>query len=37
MEIVIGDTAWKVSKYGVFSGPEKISYVDTFHAVWQCF
>ena len=48
------DTAWKVSKYGVFSGPyfpvfglntetyskwgkygpEKFSYLDTFHAVW---
>ena len=41
------DTAWKVSKYGVFSGrsigvssnagkygPEKTSYLVTFHAVW---
>ena len=34
------DTAWKVSKYGVFSGPntgkygpEKTLYLDTFHAV----
>ena len=33
-------TAWKVSKYGVFSdpntgkyGPEKTPYLDTFHAV----
>ena len=40
-------TAWKVSKYGVFSGPyfpvfgpEKTSYLDTFHAVnapWEPF
>ena len=34
------DTAWKVSKYGDFSGPyfpvfgpEKTPYLDTFHAV----
>ena len=34
-------TAWKVFKYGVFSGPntgiygpEKTSYLDTFHAVY---
>ena len=34
------NTAWKVSKYGVFSapnagkyGPEKTPYLDTFHAV----
>ena len=34
------NTAWKVSKYGVFSGPntgkygsEKIPYLDTFHPV----
>ena len=26
-------TAWKVSKYGVFSGPEKTPYLDTFQAV----
>ena len=37
---VIMFTAWKVSKYGVFSGPntgkygtEKIPYLDTFRAV----
>ena len=35
------DTAWKVSKYEVFSGPyfpvfgpEKSPYLDAFHAVW---
>ena len=31
-------TAWKVSKYGVFSGkygPEKTPYLDTFHAKTQ--
>ena len=37
----IGDSAWKVSKYGGFSGPNtgkyrsgKTPYLDTFHAVW---
>ena len=30
------NTARKVSKYGVFSGPEKTPYLDTFHAVeWK--
>ena len=37
------DTAWKVSKYGVFFGPntgkygpQKTPYLDTFHTVWLC-
>ena len=41
MHFDINDSAWKVSKYEVFSGPntgkyrpEKIPYLDTFHAVW---
>ena len=36
------DTAWRVPKYGVFSGPnagkygpEKTPYLDTFHVVWS--
>ena len=36
------DTAWRVSKYGVFSGanagkygPEKTPYLDTYHVVWS--
>ena len=39
--LLITDTAWKVSKHGVFScpyfpgfGPEKTPYLITFHAVW---
>ena len=38
--VIPGDTAWKVSKYGIFSGPyfpvfrlEKTPRLDTFHAV----
>ena len=38
---VIFDTAWKMSKYGLFSGPntgkygpEKTPYLDILHAVW---
>ena len=40
LEVIILYTVWKVSKYGVFSGPyfpafgpEKTPYLDTFHAV----
>ena len=39
-KLIVFHTAWKVSKYGVFSGPntgkygpEKTPYLDTFHAV----
>ena len=37
----ISDTAWKMSKYGVFPGPntgkygpEKTQYLEPFHVVW---
>ena len=40
--IIAITTAWKVSRYGVFSGlyfpvlgPEKTPYLDTFHAVYK--
>ena len=40
-KLALADTAWKVPKYGVISGPyfpvfgpEITPYLDTFHAVW---